>query len=144
MTNYNKLKEFIADIVHQQWMAWSIEIGEELKLMKIDSYREDNPILRSRINTRIQLWQKCWKPYKKLSEEEKDKDREWADKFIDNLPIRCPVYQCGGLMVTKERPVAKMKGGHDPTDGIVGDYQTPDLICSNCGAIYQFKRFKYK
>jgi hypothetical protein len=23
--------------------------------------------------------------------------REWADKILDNLPFKCPVYQCGGF-----------------------------------------------
>lgn len=138
--SYNKLREFLADIEHQQWMAWSKSLAEELKLINLDCYREDFVVIRNRIKTRLTNWEKSWKPYNKLTTEQKDKDREWADKILDSLPISCPVYQCGGLMITKERPYPKGKNEDDFPDGMAGDFQTPDLVCSNCGAIYQFQR----
>ena len=33
----------------------------------------------------MKKWQKNWKPYSELSEEEKDKDRIWADKVLGKL-----------------------------------------------------------
>jgi hypothetical protein len=91
---------------------------------------------------KLMSWEKNWKPYSKLDEDTKDFDREWADKIIDAVPFKCPVHQCGGLMQTRERPYPKGKGEDDFPDGMAGDTQTPDLICSNCGAIYKFQRFK--
>lgn len=48
-----------------------------------------------------------WKPYKKLSAEVKEQDREWAEKVLDVVPFTCPVYQCGGFMKVVERPFPK-------------------------------------
>jgi len=126
--NYNKLREFLADIEHEQWMSFTTSIAKELVLV-------DDVV----VDSILERWQKNWKPYKKLSEDIKDKDREWADKILDSLPIRCPIYQCGGFMATKERKLPKdfIEGEH-----YHGDDQTPDLICDNCGGIYQFVRFK--
>ena len=137
--SYNKLREFLADIEHQQWTTWSKALAEELKLINLDCYREDFVVIKNRIKTRLENWEKSWKPYNKLTTEQKDKDREWADKILDSLPIRCPIYQCGGFMATKERKLPKdfIEGEH-----YHGDDQTPDLICDNCGGIYQFVRFK--
>jgi hypothetical protein len=140
VVNYHKLREHLADIEHQQWMVWSKALAEELRLINLDCYREDFIVIKNRIKTRLEQWQKNWKPYKKLSEDVKEFDREWADKIIDEVPFKCPVYQCGGLMFSKERKKPKDFIESEHYDG---DDQTPDLICSNCGAIYQFQRFKH-
>ena len=52
--------------------------------------------------------------------------------------IPCPVWQCGGTMEAVEREAPK---GINPDDGYNGDWQTPDLVCDNCGAVYQFVKF---
>jgi len=123
MINYRQLKEFLADMEHQQWIYWSKDIASKEKLS----------------DGRLQKWRKLWKPYKKLTFEEKEQDRKWADKVLDNAPIKCPLNQCGGIMQCKERrPPEKDLDEYD------GDWQTPDLVCSNCGAIYQFQRIKKK
>jgi|SRR3972149_3953794 len=64
----------------------------------------------------------------------------WASKIIDEVPFKCPVHQCGGIMET----VIRKKPEYIDADieGYNGDEQTPDLICSNCKAVYQFKRFR--
>jgi len=78
----------------------------------------------------------------KLTKEEKEQDRIWADKILDNLPFKCPLYQCGGIMFAKERQYPKGMNEDDFPDGMVGDFQTPDLVCSNCKSIYECKKFK--
>ena|SRR3990167_6892720 len=123
MINYRQLKEFLADMEHQQWIYWSKDIASKEKLS----------------DGRLKRWKRLWKPYKKLTAEEKEQDREWADKILDNVPIKCPLNQCGGIMQCKERILPKKD-----LEGYDGDWQTPDLVCSNCGAIYQFQRFKKK
>ena len=121
--SYNRLREFLADIEHQQWIYWSKDIASQDKIS----------------DSRLKRWKKLWKPYQKLTFEEKEQDRKWADKILDNVPIKCPLNQCGGIMQGKERiPPEKNLEEYD------GDWQTPDLVCSNCGAIYQFQRFKKK
>jgi hypothetical protein len=140
--SYNTIREFLADIEHRQWMAWSQALAKELELINLDCYREDFVVIKNRIKTRLENWRRCWKPYNKLTTEQKDKDREWADKILDNLPFKCPMYQCGGLMVAKEMPYPKGKNEDDFPDGMAGDSQSPDLVCTNCEAIYRFQRFK--
>src|SRR3989304_6145007 len=90
---FGKLREFLADMEHQQWIYWSKDIASKEKLS----------------DSRLKRWKKLWKPYKKLTFEEKEQDREWADKILDNVQIKCPMHQCGGLMVSKEIPYPKGK-----------------------------------
>lgn len=139
ISDYNKLREFLAEIEHQQWEHWSKELCRDLKRWQEYS---DIMTIKVGIERRLMSWEKFWKPYKDLPEDAKDSDREWADKIIDNVPFKCPVYQCGGLMKAKERPYPKGKTEDDFPDGMAGDSQLPDLVCSNCGAIYRFQRFK--
>jgi len=141
MVSYNKLREFLADIEHQQWVVWSKKLADELNWIRLDCLRKDMPNVMRRIETRLKSWQKNWKPYKKLSEDTKDMDREWADKILDALPIRCPMYQCGGFMEAKERKVSKSFLAEN-WEHWNGDEQSPDLICTNCKALYQFQGFK--
>jgi len=75
-------------------------------------------------------------PYSKLSEEMKEYDRIWADKILDNVPFKCPIYQCGGIMVAKERAYPEGMNEDDFPDGYTGDFQTPDLVCTNCNSVY--------
>lgn len=123
MFSHNKLREFLADIEHQQWVFWSKDIAKQELIS----------------SARLNRWKTLWKPYKQLTSEEKEKDREWADKIIDTIPIKCPLNQCGGIMQCKER-----KPPEKDIEEYNGDWQTPDLVCSNCGAVYQFQRFKKK
>jgi hypothetical protein len=150
--SFHKLREWLSEQEHIQWEHWSKALAEELILIRdriSDSHTNPEHTV-DMINNRLERWKKNWKPYKKLKEEIKDYDREWADKILDNLPFKCPVYQCGGLMVCKERKVPKdFDKGENYPDGYDGDEKTPDLVCSNCKAVYQFwgiskKRTKLK
>ena len=142
MVSYNKLREFLADIEHQQWQTWSENLASELRGWRanLDEALDSNSVIRA-IDGRLERWQKLWKPYKKLTEEQKDKDREWADKILDALPIRCPMYQCGGFMKARERKVSKSFLDEN-WEHWNGDEQSPDLICTNCKAVYQFQGFR--
>jgi hypothetical protein len=64
-----KLREPLADLEHQQWMEWSKNICNNERIS------ED----------RLDKWAHLWKDYKKLSQEQKNKDRVWADKVIELL-----------------------------------------------------------
>jgi hypothetical protein len=66
------------------------------------------------------------------------------EKDIDEMPFKCPMYQCGGIMKSIERKYPKGKNEDDFPDGMIGDFQIPDLICTNCKAIYSFTKFKGK
>ena len=140
--NFHKLREWLSEQEHIQWEYWSKTLAKELHDIKVLCYAGKTTEAIQKLNSRLQRWEKNWKPYEKLKEEIKDYDREWADKILDNIPFKCPVYQCGGLMVTKERPYPKGKTEDDFPDGMVGDNQTPDLVCTNCKAVYHFERFK--
>lgn len=60
------LREQLAELEHNQWTAWSKDIAATETI---------NDVRRSR-------WETLWKPYDFLTEEQKDQDREWADKVL--------------------------------------------------------------
>ena len=62
--NKKDVIEKLADLEHQQWMLWAKDI---LKSEKINEER-------------AKRWKDLFIDYKDLSEEMKDKDREWARK----------------------------------------------------------------
>jgi hypothetical protein len=123
---YKQLIEWLANMEHQQWIAWSKNIINSEKIS------ED----------RMDRWAGLWKDYNKLTTEQKEQNREWAEKIIDEMPFKCPMYQCGGIMKAVERKYPKGKNEDDFPDGMVGDFQIPDLICTNCKVIYSFTKFK--
>ena len=63
------LREELANLEHEQWISWTkylvMEWGNKLP------------------QALIERLQKNWKAYSALSEDEKDKDRIWADKILD-------------------------------------------------------------
>lgn len=66
-----QLREELAEIEHNQWMDWSKNLATVEKLTP----------------ERLERWQKLWRPYSELTEEEKDQDRKYADivlsKFLE-------------------------------------------------------------
>ena len=118
----------LASIEHDQWVTWSKQIANEETISE----------------TRLKRWKKLWKPYNKLSQDNKEIDIELAEKVLDIMPIKCPIYQCGGWMKAKERKYPKGMTEDDFPNGMNGDIQTPDLVCTNCHGIYQFKGFRGK
>jgi len=64
-----EILEYLARLEHEQWMHWSKAIAD-----KVDD------------DTRTR-WSACWMPYEDLTEEQKQKDREWAMKVITILNI---------------------------------------------------------
>lgn len=123
MINYLKTLDTIAEIKHQLWVKWSKDVVSTEKLS----------------NDQIKHWKKSWKSYDNLPEEAKEEYREWAEKILTLVPNKCPIHQCGGLMNIKERKIPK---DMIESEHFNGDEQTPDLVCSNCGGVYQFQRFK--
>ncbi len=63
------IREALAELEHDQWIAWSKNIAET-----------DNISIE-----RAERWAKLWIPYSELTEEQKDQDRIWADKSISVL-----------------------------------------------------------
>jgi hypothetical protein len=57
--------ERVAEVEHEQWMAWSKTVADEV-----------SPERRAR-------WSKSWVPYRDLPEEEKEKDRVWARRALE-------------------------------------------------------------
>jgi hypothetical protein len=62
-----ELLERLAELEHEQWVAWSRAVAAEV------------PAERRR------RWQECWVPYAELTEEVKELDREWARKVLAAL-----------------------------------------------------------
>jgi glutathione S-transferase len=63
------LREQLAALEHEQWIAWSQDIAATEVITP----------------ARLERWQRLWKPYDTLTEDEKDQDREWADRMITIL-----------------------------------------------------------
>jgi hypothetical protein len=63
--------EGLAELEHEQWIAWSKNIH------KLENISRERAV----------RWRKLWKPYKKLTEKEKEQDRVWARKVLDLLEI---------------------------------------------------------
>lgn len=63
------LMEELSDQIHEQWRYWISylidEFGDDLPEELVERWREDDV------------------PYSDLSDDEKDKDRKWAKKYID-------------------------------------------------------------
>ncbi len=59
--------EALAELEHTQWWEWSTTLVDH-----------EEHISKSR----IERWSKLWRPYRELSEEEKDLDRVWAEKVL--------------------------------------------------------------
>ena len=55
--------EALAELEHEQWVAWSKALADEIK------------------PERLARWQALWIPYSELSEEMKGHDRKWARKI---------------------------------------------------------------
>jgi hypothetical protein len=72
--------EKVAELEHLQWIEWNKSIVEFLLEIKDIS---ENDKVKNLINNKIASWEKCWVDYSKLSEENKEKDREWARKVIN-------------------------------------------------------------
>jgi len=56
----------LAALEHDQWVQWAKDIAETEDITP----------------ERVEKWKKLFVPYSKLSEEDKDKDREWAVKVL--------------------------------------------------------------
>jgi hypothetical protein len=69
----------------------------------------------------------------------KEKFDGFAEAIIDLCPIKCPQYQCGGMM---KRVLRSPPKDWNHQDGYIGDEQTPDLQCTNCGAFYKFDKYR--
>ena len=61
-----ELIEKLSELEHQRWTEWSTNISS-------------NESLSPEI---LERWKSCWKPYKDLTEEQKEQDRIWARKVL--------------------------------------------------------------
>jgi hypothetical protein len=64
--------EILAELEHEQWIHWSKSICKNPEVGITQKKRE--------------AWEKLWRPYCELTEEEKEQDRKWARKVLAFLP----------------------------------------------------------
>jgi len=62
-----ELLERLAELEHEQWVAWSRAVAAEVS------------------EERRRRWQECWVPYAELPEGVKELDRAWARKVLAAL-----------------------------------------------------------
>ena len=62
-----ELLERLAELEHEQWVAWSRAVAAEVS------------------TERRRRWQECWVPYAELPEEVKELDRAWARRVLATL-----------------------------------------------------------
>ena len=145
----------LGSLEHEQWAEWSkalsVQLREILNYFKLSTAErvEHESYIVDSIKTRLERWEGYWKPYSELPDDVQLYDLYWAEKVLDAVPIKCPVWQCGGFMRSVERKVKWVIGnvaGVPPTaDGDVPAddlWQVPDLVCDNCGAVYKFSGFQ--
>lgn len=60
------VRERLAALEHEQWIAWSRDIAATEAVTP----------------GRLERWRRLWRPYDELTEAEKDQDRVWADKVL--------------------------------------------------------------
>lgn len=77
---YASLIDKLASLEHDQWMKWS------------KTLIDNEPSIS---DTRRQRWESLWVPFASLSENDKNRDREWAEKVIEIL--RLDVQENGPL-----------------------------------------------
>lgn len=63
------LVEEVANLEHEQWIAWSKDIAEK------ESLSEE----------RVNRWKQYWVPYGELTDDVKEHDRVWARKVIKTI-----------------------------------------------------------
>lgn len=61
-----KILEDLAALEHDQWVHWAKDIAETEDITP----------------ERVEKWKKLFVPYNELSEDDKDKDREWVVKVL--------------------------------------------------------------
>lgn len=71
-----RLLELIAELEHQQWEYWSKAIA--------NFFTTTNDIEQA-FQSKLKRWKTLWVPYVQLSEEEKDADREWAERVLQAI-----------------------------------------------------------
>jgi 6-phosphogluconolactonase/glucosamine-6-phosphate isomerase/deaminase len=76
----DELRERLAELEHKQWSHWTKYMLDELYgLFDLDTLNRNCKPVQS-----LRRWQKQMKTeYKDLTEKEKDSDREWADKVLE-------------------------------------------------------------
>lgn len=68
----SRMREVLADLEHDQWVG----------LTKYYAYEDDEIDVS---DDKLDYWKDLWVDYEELSEEDKDKDRKYADKVIEKL-----------------------------------------------------------
>lgn len=64
--NQNDLLESLASLEHDQWVEWAKNIIKSENISK----------------ERVERWKKLFVPYENLSDDMKEKDREWGRKVL--------------------------------------------------------------
>jgi hypothetical protein len=80
MTEKIHLRERLASLEHEQWAHWTRYLLDHLTAENVERWR-------SQIDT----------PYDRLSESEKDSDREWADRVLGLIEADEELLNGGGL-----------------------------------------------
>lgn len=75
------IREQLANLEHQQWGYWSKNAISQL-LDNVEPFGSIEAIGKRALQLH-QKWLPNWVIYDELSEELKDKDREWADKVLE-------------------------------------------------------------
>ena len=91
-------RERIASLIHDEWVSWSKATADKVP------------------HEKKVKWQKLWIPYEELTDDQKEKDREWADKVlaITNSLSKASMGLRDALTLIKERGVPLAPGFQPP------------------------------
>lgn len=106
-TYIQEKREALAELEHEQWIAWSKDIAETEQITE----------------ARLERWKELWCPYSELTEAQKDQDREWADKVLAILDVRTTAREMLEAVLPEERQNHMFCCGYTPD---VGDKEFND------------------
>lgn len=86
----DNILEKLSDLEHKQWCSWSESISKDISLLlaildKFDNdsqLNEEDKIIIRNLKQKLSRWDDLRVPYFDLSEDEKEKDREYARQIL--------------------------------------------------------------
>lgn len=89
MKKQEEIREGLAELEHDQWVKWSMNLVASEGQSNISG-------------DRLQRWRALWKPYSELTESQKYQDRVWADKTLEYLHSQDVVIKSAKDVLTME------------------------------------------
>ena len=125
-----EVREQLAELEHEQWIAWSKDIAETETITE----------------ARIERWKELWCPYSELTEAQKDQDREWGDKAFDRISasVREETLKEAMELIEKEMCLlGNTLNAKDAIDSVIRTIDPKGMTTSQAQVIGQLQSLKF-